>query len=44
MAMLPVTGGGGTLAGSFSEAGLITEYVISLIPVVLEVLRSRKRG
>ena len=27
--------GGGTLAGSFSEAGLITEYVVSLIPVIL---------
>ena len=27
--------GGGTLAGSFKEAGLITEYIVSIIPVLL---------
>jgi dihydrofolate reductase len=27
--------GGGALAGSFRQAGLITEYVVSVIPVVL---------
>lgn len=27
--------GGGALAGSFREAGLITEYIVSVIPVIL---------
>ena len=27
--------GGGALAGSFQQAGLITEYIVSVIPVVL---------